>query len=82
VEEGGMARSEWRRVKWSGAERNGVESGRLGVELKGLEWRVARSEWRRVEWGEGDTTGVESGQVGVEESAMEWSWQDWSGEWP
>ena len=33
-----VARSEWRRVQWSGAERTGVESGQIGVEESGMEW--------------------------------------------
>ena len=31
-----VARSEWRRVEWSGAERTGVESGQIGVEESGV----------------------------------------------
>ena len=73
-----VATSEWRRVEWSGAERTGVESGQIGVEesgvewraLKELEWRVASSELRRVEWSGAERTGVESGQIGVKEGGM------------
>ena len=57
-----MARSQWRRVKWSEGDRTGVESGQIGVEESGEwpdrsggEWngvKVIGLEWRvaKVEW--------------------------------
>ena len=52
---------------------------RIGVELKGLEWRVATVEWVRVEWSGADKSGVRWNGGGGGGSGVQWDRVEWNG---